>query len=159
MIFARPCLTQSRTPKGQGRCQSTKIGGRDDRSGDAGCTHTDRFKLEGPSAAGCNTLGAEGSISRGTTGGMGDTAYRIRTLAAQCRYLNPELSLTARVSRLHFWGHSCNTRVRCLIVSLMRGRCLIAFSNTAWALPRLFPARASCRPSFRRASISQPCRS
>jgi hypothetical protein len=73
MIFGRPCLTQSRTPKGQGRCQSSKIGGRDDRSGDAGCTHTDRFKLEAPSAR-CDTLGAQGSICQGRHRGDGDTA-------------------------------------------------------------------------------------
>lgn len=37
-------------------------------------------------------------------------------------------------------GHSCNTRVRCRMVSLIRGRCLTAAAKMACALPRLLPA-------------------
>jgi hypothetical protein len=37
-------------------------------------------------------------------------------------------------------GHFCNTRVRCRIVSLDRGRLLMKLSKMRWALARLFPA-------------------
>jgi hypothetical protein len=37
----------------------------------------------------------------------------------------------------HSSGHRQSTRVRCRIVSLMRGLCLMAFANTSRALSRL----------------------
>jgi hypothetical protein len=40
----------------------------------------------------------------------------------------------------HCGGHWSITRIRCLIVSLIRGRCLIAVSKTERARPRLLPA-------------------
>jgi len=37
-------------------------------------------------------------------------------------------------------GHRCRTRVRCLIVILILGRCLMALAKTSCALLRLLPA-------------------
>ena len=73
MILHGPVSPKRATPKGQGRANQPngfQIGGeRDDRSGDAGCTHTDRF---GPRDA--TRLGPKAASVRGTTGGDGDTA-------------------------------------------------------------------------------------
>ena len=76
---------------------------------------------------------------------------------------------SSRVSRLaavrrpgffHRGGHSCSTRVRCRIVSLMRGRCLMVVTKISRALSRFgenapryilsesiiaAPSAASCR--------------
>ena len=40
----------------------------------------------------------------------------------------------------HFRGHSSSTRVRCRIVSRMRGRCLTVVTKISRALSRLLPA-------------------
>ena len=72
-----------------------------------------RPETRGPKRGGMqHAWGPRQHQSGAPPGGWGHCLNRIRTPAAQCRYLNPELSLTGRVSRFHFWGHSCNTRVR-----------------------------------------------
>jgi hypothetical protein len=40
----------------------------------------------------------------------------------------------------HRGGHCCKIRVRCLIVSLIRGRCLTVMTKISRALSRLLPA-------------------
>jgi hypothetical protein len=47
-------------------------------------------------------------------------------------------------------GHCCNTRVRWRIVSLIRGRCLIALANMSRALSRLSPANSMRSASERK---------
>ena len=51
MILHGPVSPKRATPKGQGRANqpmASKLRGRDDRSGDAGCTHTNSVGPERP---------------------------------------------------------------------------------------------------------------
>jgi len=112
MIYT--ALSHRNSPRQRDRAVSNLQWGRDDRSGDAGCTHTDRFdpsppdgvprrKLEAPSAE-QNTLGASRQRCQGlTTGDGGHCLNHIRTPVAQCRYLNSDLSLTERSGASLLW--------------------------------------------------------
>jgi hypothetical protein len=54
-------------------------------------------------------------------------------------------------ARPQSFGHRSSTHVRCRIVSLMRGRCLIASAKMSRAFSRLLPAwsrRSTFVPSF-----------
>jgi hypothetical protein len=67
MILHGPVLPDSRTPERQGRRQSTNgfqiTWGRDDRSADAGCTHTDSVGPELPrDSLSCQSLAIISSV-------------------------------------------------------------------------------------------------
>jgi hypothetical protein len=48
--------------------------------------------------------------------------------------------VSSQAGALHCGGHSCSTRVRCRMVSLIRGRYLTAFAKISRAFSRLLPA-------------------